>query len=353
MSCCSGACKCHKFSDASNPTADECAAAVTCSTSEYCDDVLGKCLPVLRDYLQDCTGAAFSPSSTDEYFYDESLFCGSCNKSLGYKNYVNNTCTTWRSDACGSSQTQCKDHQSCYNGKCRCQVNAQNFFQWRPFVDIDPDKDNKLIGGGKVASGCLSISNSPIYNLLDGFFDRSYQTMIRFGDCITLGSSAIKSFTPADFQNVTFREMVCKGDSTSGTCPKAFCNELAVNFTGNDRSSFCSVARAWIDYSRSCTVNFIPDGSKTSDSTCLDKLAEDTLSYYSGPSFSWVDMYSFLGCESPKIDFIYHISIADRPAALMYRVETVKTLLGAAVGSQSLALTVLVTLISSIFIALM
>ena len=282
----------------------------------------------------DCTGTAYSQNSNDPYLsitdnYYYSRVCGSCDLSIASKNVINNTCQAKNSAACGAAGTKCKDGQECVNGQCNCTLQTSKFFTWTPFLDSDPDHDFKFFPGTKPAEGCSQLIADVTY----GFFDREMQTLNRFLNCIYLSQGLnITSITPADFKNATFRAKVCPGGS--GQCPPSFCDALAQNFTGSDRSSLCSSVDSTAGAIKSCAQNFLLVGNPGGDLTCANQMAI----YYAGnptTSLNPLDMYNFLGCDKPRDDMkIFLPNVPSQPQIPMYRVEQAVRLLGGGVAQK-------------------
>jgi len=342
MTCCGGSCRCGKFAIANNPTLDECAAAVQCSTTEYCDQHLGKCLP-LDPGNEKCGGAAFSPYQVDYYLqyggFDN--VCETCNSNKSYVNHVNGSCQATNDLACGKKGTKCRKGQTCRSGKCHCDDSLlYSFFEWNPFIDQDPDRDNKADSAAKPASGCADVLVS---SSVLGFLDRSLQTLYRFTDCIKISQgNNITEITPKDFKNSTFRALVCPGGA--GKCPAAFCEELFRNFTGSDRGSFCGAAASSAEQAKRCSQNMMLSGETSGDLECANTYMR-TVVFSSRTTLGAIDMFNFLGCDGDKDDFVYKLNPSER-ISFPYRVQTAVKLLGAASHtSLSLLVAILVSIV--------
>jgi len=342
MTCCSGQCLCGKFTNLTDPIAGECAAAVQCSTTEYCDGTLGKCLPLLPGN-EVCTGTAGYFTDDDFYLYatnSNRRICGSCNETLSRPLVKNHTCQHSNSKQCGASGIKCKEGQLCLKGICRCQqFVASEALSWKPYIDRDPDHDNKYNRYIQPASGCGGL----ITDFLDFSFDRVQYTLLSFIECITRSNlPEVTIVTPADFKNETFRAMVCPGGP--GKCPASFCHSLHRNFTGSDRTFFCSIAKRTAEQLKRCSQSVRALGNTEGDLECANTNAY-MRNQFAGPDLEWFDLYSFLGCEQPRDDFELIVARNNRAASLPYRVQTVVALLGA---SSPITLSLMVAIVSMV-----
>jgi len=317
---------CGNFSSNLAPSADECAAATQCKSTEYCDQRLQMCLPLFNGN-EVCSGNANNP--TDNYFnFELKETCGSCNRTEGLKNMVNNTCQADNDFACGASGELCKDGQTCFKGKCECSLSTFRFFQFNRFTERDPDRDNKIDVFGRPGGNCEATAISQV---VTGFFERVQNTIDRFIDCVRqTDPPGVDRITPARLQDPGFRASVCPGGP--GLCPTAFCDALVRNLTDVEKGPFCGEAEKAAAEFKRCAIDYRRNENNAGDLTCANKLMHETVA--SGPtSFSFIDAYNFLGCRE-KHDDMAIIITGGSPKSFMHRVETGRLLLGAAFNSQ-------------------
>jgi len=296
-----------------------------------------------------CAGGADEPDDYDEYLahggYDN--ICLSCNSNKSLENRIAAKGLCQANDAlkCGKDSIKCRPGQFCFGGKCVCIPGfISNFLAWNPFIDQDPDRDNKADASSKPASGCASLL---VTSSVLGFVDRSLQTLFRFTDCIKLSQgNNVTEITPKDFKNATFRAIVCPGGT--GKCPASFCDELHRNFTGSDRNSLCGAVSSSADQLKRCAQNMILSGETSGDLECANTQMRDIVA--SGrQTLSGIDLFNFLGCDGDKDDFIYKLNLAERGLSFPYRAQTAQKLLGAASHASMSVLVALVLLIVSLF----
>jgi len=343
--------KCGKFANNAAPSSDECAAANVCGVTEYCDATLERCVPLDPGNLA-CGGNAVLPSQDEVTTISSNLnqlpLCGDCNRTLGLLNVVNNTCLATIDATCGQSATKCRVNQRCFGGKCRCDGGVITSpgayaFGWNEYLNRDIDRDNKLDINGMPATGC---DDSVISSMLEGFYGRAMMSFIRFTECVSRGSN-VTSITPPDLRNTSMRELACTGQS--GQCPLAYCNALIGNLTGFERSDFCGVAKDSANQFKRCAQGYVFSGETIGDLDCANPLAK--LTAQSQPQdFTWIDLYSFLECEGPKQDFVFHFAKAQRGKTFLYRSVTAQQLLGASsLVSVSMVIALSVTLVQIYF----
>jgi hypothetical protein len=289
-----------------------------------------------------CNRNAIRPTDTDDDLFTEIKTCGSCDVTQAEKNVFNNTCFANNDLQCGADLVKCQAGQQCFKGKCICSIDiAQVALSWEPFIDADPDRDNKLNAFGTPATGC---NEQQLRSVLDGTFSRVFQSLGGFRDCIARsgladGRSGIDRFTPVQFANKTFRSLVCPGGE--GKCPGSFCDALFANATGADRSNFCAAVQNTAQQLKQCATNFKVAGKSLGDVTCANVLLLDVVST-NERKFTFLEAFNFLGCDKPRDDMI--MFVADDSAALSqpFRVETARVLFGDAGATGTVSAWVLI-----------
>jgi hypothetical protein len=308
--------------NSASPTSDECAAAVQCSTKEYCDAGLKKCLP-LASFFDFCYGNAQNPSDDQgTTFFASTKHCGSCNRTAGGALIVDNKCKAYSQDACGGGLA-CPASQLCWKGKCICASTTS--FDWTPYTDFDPDRDNKRNTFVHVPSGCDKVA---LQTIPFGFRDRVFRYVMGFADCITLANPTVTRFTKGQFGNETFRNQFCQ--NTPGNCTSTYCTALFQNATGSDRNSFCGQVDAYAGQLKRC-AQLATQGSSTSpDITCsnLYQLTEPGSISFTSP-MNYIELYAFLGCQIQHDDMLVVFGGPKVPLSLQYAMQTTQLLLGA------------------------
>ena len=331
------------------PTANECSAAATCTSSEYCDEKTGLCLPLLFGN-EDCRGTAGAPTDVDPEWRDSTNgFCGSCIRNISDLNYVNSTCQASNDEQCGATGEECRPGMTCIQGKCHC-LDTVGFVldSWQPYLDNDPDRDNKFSVSIRPQSGC---NPTLLTSSRNHAFSRARQTLFRFVSCMTRSKTSGKhsesKLTLEKMRDEAFRKQVCPGGAD--LCPTQFCNELERNFTGNDRNFLCGAVNEASARLKSCAQNFRFAQNEQGDLTCANWLAlQETRT---PNTFTYLDMYNFLECDGAKPNMALPLSTVDYPVIFPNRVATGMFLMGSST-SLFVSMVVLYMMIGvSIFVA--
>jgi len=298
--------------------------------------------------LVNCAATSATPATNTNPLLDNLPYCGSCDRAQGRKNIINGTCMNTFSK-CGGELKTCRSGQTCVAAKCACLDSTANLaFTWQDFIDHDPDGDNKFDITHRPASGCSSV----IGNVAGGAFVRAEASLLKLKRCAELAFAAnqigqpITKMTPADLKNATYLAQLCpasNADAAQDTCPPQFCTEVIKNLTSFERSDMCGFAFDLASQIKRCAqdlrTNSASDGK--GDLTCANNLARQ-FAASDRQTLTWMDMFSFLGCDKPREDFVYHFSIAERGTAFMYRGEVANILLGGAATTTLNALVALV-----------
>ena len=263
--------------------------------------------------------------------------CGSCNMNTSYENVVRTSasleCPAFSHTNCGPKQLACFSYQQCINNECVCSLPSYKVMSWNPFLDISGDDAATIeyYDYGTPAPGCYfdpywlspgATTTGTETSIVKAAYNRQSSFLQNFVSCINLNNSlGITQFTVGNFSNAQFRNIFCT--ALVGQCSPEYCDQLAANFTGPGRNQFCSAFLSIAGLMKGCGENFkFLNGQSQSD--CASSLALNTFQGVgpSGPNFNMVDLFNFLGCDSPHVDMIY-VFQSPFPTSYQFRAQTI------------------------------
>ena len=338
QTCCQGQCKCGVFNNTSSPTENECSAAIICGQTEYCDQVLGMCLPLVRNHLA-CNLNAYSFdedfSFEDNYHNPVLNLCGSCDPAIAVQNVdpATATCLASNPKQCGASKQVCEPYQVCVNGKCICNLTTQTL-SWNPFQDVNPDQFIQNDDYGAPASGCSALSAQLNFgslsfkqtSVINAAANRQLSYLQNFITCIQLNNSlGITQFTSGNFSNQSFRNNFCT--NLPGQCTATYCAALEANFTGTGRSQYCAAFVEMATLVKGCGESFRLNAANGGglDPSCATSSIVPLFENSIGVNnwfFNYVDLFNFLNCDSSNTNMTY-VFQAPFPQSYQYRRATI------------------------------